>query len=213
MIATLNPSQTQRVTLDGISWHTYRAMLRDMGNHRATRLLYDQGYLEITMPSELHEIINRLIDRIITALTEELGLKIKAYGSTTLDREDLAKGIEPDSCYYIQNADQIQTRCLNLETDPPPDLAVEVDITSSSQRRFTLYQSLQIPEVWRYTEKQGIVFYQLQAGEYCECCYGSTFSMVSSAKLLEFLAMAEDEDDNTVIRAVRSWIRAEQLEK
>ena len=211
MIATLSPSQTQRVHLEGISWGTYQALLNEMGNHRAAYLLYDQGFLEITMPSELHEIINRLLDRIITALTEELTLKIKAYGSTTLDREDLAKGIEPDSCYYIQNADQISTRKLNLLSDPPPDLAIEVDITNSSRRRFGLYRQLQIPEVWRYTEKQGVVFSQLQAGEYRACEFSPTFPMVSSAKLLDFLDLAETEDDNTVIGALRNWIRNQPL--
>jgi Uma2 family endonuclease len=186
-------------------------MLQEMGDHRLTRLLYDQGWLEITMPSELHEIINRILDRIITALTEELTLKVKAYGSTTLDRADLEKGIEPDSCYYIQNADQIQARRLNLQTDPPPDLAVEVDITSSSQRRFGLYEQLQIPEVWRYTEHHGVMFYRLQAGTYRECEYSPTFPMLSAMKLGEFLALAEAEDDNTVIRALRRWVQAELL--
>jgi Uma2 family endonuclease len=72
------------------------------GRPRAARWAYDQGTLEIIMPSDLHEVLNRLLDRIITALTEELDLKIKAYGSTTLEREDLEQGVEPDSCYYIQ---------------------------------------------------------------------------------------------------------------
>lgn len=187
-------------------------MLQEMGDHRLTRLLYDQGWLEITMPSELHEIINRILDRIITALTEELTLKVKAYGSTTLDRADLEKGIEPDSCYYIQNVDRIQARRLNLQSDPPPDLAVEVDITSSSQRRFALYQQLQIPEVWRYTEQLGVTFYHLQAVTYCKCEYSPTFPMLSAIKLGEFLALADVEDDNTVIRALRRWVQTELLD-
>lgn len=187
-------------------------MLKDMGDHRLTRLLYDRGWLEITMPSELHEIINRILDRIITALTEELTLKVKAYGSTTLDRADLEKGIEPDSCYYIQNADRIQARRLNLQTDPPPDLVVEVDITSSSQRRFGLYEQLQIPEVWRYQEHHGVTFYCLQSGTYRECEYSQTFPMLSAIKLGEFLTLAEAEDDNTVIRALRRWVQAELLD-
>jgi Uma2 family endonuclease len=209
MISTLSPPQTQYINLEGISWPTYQAMLQDMGDRRRTRLLYDQGILEITMPSELYEIINRLLDRIITALTEELNLKIKAYGSTTLDRADLVRGVEPDSCYYIQNADQIKTRQLDLQTDPPPDLAVEVDITSSSQRRFGVYQHLQIPEVWRYTAKQGVIFYQLHAGTYRECVCSPTFPLVSAAKLQEFLVLAETEDDNTMIRALRCWIQTQ----
>jgi Uma2 family endonuclease len=147
---------------------------------------------------------------MVTALTEELDLKIKAYGSTTLDREDLEQGVEPDSCYYIQNAERIQIRQLDLQTDPPPDLAIEVDITSSSRRRFGIYLQLQIPEVWRYTQRQGISIYQLEKGQYVECEFSPTFPMISPGKLIEFLQLAETEDDNSVIRALRKWMRTQQ---
>lgn len=206
-MATLLQSQSQHITLEGVSWPTYQALLRDMGDHRASRLAYDRGILEIIMPSDLHEVLNRLIDRIITALTEELDLKIKAYGSTTLEREDLEKGVEPASCYYIQNADQISTLALDLRTDPPPDLAVEVDITSSSRRRFAIYQQLQIPEVWQYTQRQGLVFYQWIEGQYVECAVSRTFPQVRSQMLMQFLQLAPGEDDNTIIKALRQWIR------
>jgi len=110
------------------------------------------------IPTDLHQQcpLPRTIQlnkqhRIITALPEELNLKIKAYGSTTLDREDLEQGVEPDSCYYIQKAEPIKTRTLDQASDPPPDLAVEVDITSASRRCFTIYLQLGIPEVCQYT--------------------------------------------------------------
>ncbi len=206
-MATLLQSPSQHITLQGVSWGTYQALRQDMGDHRAARMAYDQGTLEIIMPSDLHEVLNRLLDRIITALTEELDLKIKAYGSTTLEREDLEQGVEPDSCYYIQNADQISALQLDLRTNPPPDLAVEVDITSSSQRRFTIYQQLQIPEVWQYTQRRGLVFYGLVAGQYVECEVSPTFPQVSSQRLMTFLQMAPGEDDNAVVKSLRRWIR------
>lgn len=210
-MATLLQSQSQHITLEGVSWPTYQALLHDMGDRRASRLSYDCGILEIIMPSDLHEVLNRLLDRMITALTEELDLKIKAYGSTTLEREDLEKGVEPDSCYYIQNADQISTVDLDLRTGPPPDLAVEVDITSSSQRRFAIYQQLQIPEVWQYTQRRGLVFYALVAGQYIECEVSPTFPQVSSPMLMTFLQMAPGEDDNAIVKSLRRWIRQQNF--
>ncbi|PSN15646.1 hypothetical protein C7293_06225 [filamentous cyanobacterium CCT1] len=206
-MATLLQSSSQHITLQCVSWSTYQALLQDMGDHRAARLAYDQGTLEIIMPSDLHEVLNRLLDRIITALTEELDLKIKAYGSTTLEREELEQGVEPDSCYYIQNADQISTLQLDLRTNPPPDLAVEVDITSSSQLRFTIYQQLQIPEVWQYTQRRGLVFYAFVAGQYVEREFSPTFPRVSSRMLMTFLQMTPGEDDNAVVKSLRQWIR------
>lgn len=159
------------------------------------------------MPSDLHEIINRLLALIVTVLVEELSLRIKNYGSTTLDREDLERGAEPDSCFYIQNVDKVLGKKLNIATDPPPDLAIEVDITSSSRRRFGVYLQLQIPEVWRYSERQGIVIYQLQNGEYVECEFSPTFPMISGAVLAQFLQLADTEDDIGVVRSLRQWLK------
>ena len=146
---------------------------------------------------------------MIRTLVEELGLRLRGYGSTTLDREDLEKGAEPDSCFYIQNVDRILGKTLNLATGPPPDLAIEFDITSSSRRRFGIYLQLQIPEVWRYTQRQGITIYQLVEGDYQECEFSPTFSMVSGAVLMQFIQLAEEEDDISVIRALRQWVRKE----
>lgn len=210
MTTALLQSSTQldrRVVLEGVTWQTYQALLKDLGDHRASRLAYDQGILEIIVPSDIHEFINRILEAIVRALTEELNMRIRGYGSTTLNREDLQRGIEPDSCFYIQNVDRILGRKLNIKTDPPPDLAIEVDITSSSRRRFGIHLQLKIPEVWRYTEQRGVIIYQLQNGEYVECEFSPTFGMVSGAVLMQFLQMAETEDDNGIIRALRQWIR------
>lgn len=204
---TPNQRSTQRVVLHNISWQTYQAMLADMGDHRAARLAYDRGVLEITMPSDLHEFIKHLLERIIVALTEELNLKVRGVGSVTLDREDLEKGVEPDSGFYIQNAGQIRGRTLNLANNPPPDLVVEVDITNPSTRRLKIYQSLQVPEVWRCTART-LEIKRLEHGEYVNCELSVAFPMVSRNDLLRFLEAGKDtDDDNTVIRSLRSWIR------
>lgn len=205
-VDNLQGKVTQKVVLENVSWQTYQALLADLGDHRASRLTYDEGTLEIKMPSKLHEIINRLLELIITALVEELGLSIKGYGSTTLDREDLQKGVEPDSCFFIQNADRLQGLDPELPEDLPPDLAVEVDITSSSTRRMGIYQQLQVPEVWRYT-KQGITISRWSDGGYVECEFSPTFPMISAAILAEFLQQRQTTDDIGVVRYVRAWIR------
>jgi Uma2 family endonuclease len=208
-----NPSEqqnTQRVVLYNISWHTYQTLLAEMGDHRSSRLAYDRGVLEITMPSDLHEFIKHLLERIVVALTEELNLKVRGVGSVTLDREDLARGVEPDSGFYIQNASRIRGRKLDLVNNPAPDLVIEVDIASSSNRRLAIYKALQVLEVWRYTA-QGIETKQLQDGEYVNCEFSTAFPRVSAADLQQFVEQGNDtDDDNTVIRSLRSWIRERQ---
>jgi Uma2 family endonuclease len=203
-----SPQQTQHLLLEGVTWKTYQALLNDLGEQRSSRLAYDQGVLEIVMPSSLHELVNRLLEAIVRALTAELNLQLRGYGSTTLDREDLARGVEPDSCFYIQNVDRILGKKLDIKTDPPPDLAIEVDITNSSRRRLGIYLQLQIPEVWRYTEQQGLMIYQLQAGDYVACEFSPTFQMISGEVLGQFLELAETQDDNSIIRALQQWLRA-----
>jgi Uma2 family endonuclease len=205
--------ETQRVVLHNISWQTYQALLTDMGNHRSSRLAYDRGILEITMPSDLHEFIKHLLERIIIALTEELNLKVRGVGSVTLNRDDLERGVEPDSGFYIQNASRIRGRKLDLSTNPPPDLVVEVDITSPSTRRLQIYQSLQVPEVWRCTA-QALEIKQLKNGEYVDCEFSAAFPMLSAADLLRFLEQGQDtDDDNAVIRSLRTWIQQQQNSK
>lgn len=209
LVTPIKPSPektTQRIVLSNISWQTYESLLAEAGDKRSSRFSYSQGVLEIIMPSDLHETINCLLKQFVTTLSDELRLKRKGFGSTTLNREDLKQGAEPDSCFYIQNVDRIIGRKINLSTDPPPDLIIEVDLTSPSTNRFVIYKSLGVPEIWRYLGDK-VQFLQLQNTEYVICEYSSTFPIVSSEIINQFLQMAQMEDDMTIIDALREWVR------
>lgn len=198
---------TQSVVLSNISWQTYQAMLADMGDHRSTRITYDQGVLILKMPSTFHEIINRLLARIVGTLTEEIGLEVVNVGSTTLEREDLEKGAEPDTGFYIQNALMLAGLDPKIPDDLPPDLVIEVDITSPSTRRMHIYQALGVPEVWRYTKRDGLNIYHLRPGGYEEGSTSQTFPTLTSDLLNEFLSQRQTKSENQVIRVVRQWIQ------
>lgn len=197
---------TQMVVLPNISWKTYQAMLADMGDHRVTRAAYDQGTLTLKVPSKLHEIVNRLLARIAATLTEETGLEVINIGSTTLNREDLEKGAEPDTGFYIQNAYRLEGLDPKMPKDLPPDLVIEVDITSPSTQRLSIYQALGIPEVWRYTKRYGLEIYQLQASGYAKTEASIALPQLTATRLNEFLALRQTQGENQVIRAVRDWI-------
>ncbi|HAN46166.1 MAG TPA: Uma2 family endonuclease, partial [Cyanobacteria bacterium UBA8156] len=102
-VAPASIAGEKRVTLAGISWGGYQQILQALPETRGARLIYDGGFLEITMPAEFHEFALRLIDRFVGILVVEMGLDLKTMGSTTLNREDLQRGAEPDCAYYIQN--------------------------------------------------------------------------------------------------------------
>jgi Uma2 family endonuclease len=204
-----NSITTQRVSLSNVSWQTYMTLLKDVGISSGVRFAYDSGVLEIIMPSSFHELINRLLALIITTLTDELDMSIRNYGSTTLNREDLDAGAEPDSCFYIQNYGQLKGVELDISTDPSPDLVVEVDLTSLSSRRLNIYRKLGISEVWLYTKHKGLTIYQLQDGKYVECDFSPTFVMVSGSIIDRFVQQADVLDDNAIARSVRQWLRSQ----
>ena len=98
-----------------------------------------------------HETVNRTLAQLVSVIAEEMQVDIINAGSTTFKRRDLARGFEPDSCFYIQNEGRISGRAeIDLDTDPPPDLIIEIDITSPSLNTFPVYAHLGVPEVWRY---------------------------------------------------------------
>lgn len=196
---------TQLVVLPNISWKTYQAMLADMGEHRASRAAYNQGVLTIKAPSKLHEIVNRLLARIAATITEETGLEVVNVGSTTLEREDLEKGAEPDTGFYIQNAYRLEGLDPAIPQDLPPDLVIEVDITSPSTRRLGIYRALEISEVWRYTKRHGLEIYHLRSNEYIKADASLALPQLTAARLNEFLVLRQTQSENQVIRTVRNW--------
>ena len=122
-----------RSLLTGIGWETYQALALDLAENPSKKLTYNQGILEIMTPLPEHELNKRFLGRIVETTTEFLGLEIFSLGSTTWSREDLQRGIEPDECYYITNEAIIRGKLdFDLNINPPPDLALEIDITSSS---------------------------------------------------------------------------------
>ena len=143
MTATLIQNQTSGILLKNISWKTYESLLNEIGEHGGISLTYDRGNLEIMTPSAPHEKSGELLGNFVEVLTDELNVDICSLGSLTCKREDLERGLEPDKCYYIQNEDVVWNKeQIDLNEDPPPDLAIEIDITSSSIDRLELYASL-----------------------------------------------------------------------
>jgi Uma2 family endonuclease len=174
MITTSTPAE-QRTVLRNISWETFETLLKETGEDRGSRFAYDCGTLEIMTPLFEHENPKIQFARLIFALVEELEIEIKSAGSTTLKRKIANTGIEPDSCYYIQNEAVVRSnQTLDLATDPPPDLAIEIDITSSYINKFGIYAALGVNELWRYNG-QDLKFYYLEEDKYIECEFSIAF--------------------------------------
>lgn len=212
MVTTLQAGTTQRIELHNISWETFEAMLEEMGDHRSARLAYYRGVLELMSPSSKHERVNRLLERLIVAITEALELEVYSLGSTTWKKDQLA-GVEADSCFYIQNEPAIraveqQNREVDLSQDPPPDLVIEVDITSTSQPKFAIYAVMQVPEIWLYRSEK-VEIYHLAISGYQRSLESLAFPGVQVSELAHFLKMGDARGHNATVREMRSWLRGQ----
>jgi Uma2 family endonuclease len=213
MVSTLNPpklrSGENRVTLHNLTWQQYQQVLTALPQTRAAKLAYSLGTLEISMPLEDHEQASELIGLFIRILVFELGLKMKSMRSTTLTREDLNRGAEPDNAYYIQNQAKVAGRNVDLKTDPPPDLVVEVDITHSDIDKNQLYASMGVPEFWRFNGRIWQI-YQLQGDSYAELEKSPTFPIVKKTDLHLFLEQAK-QDEIEAESQFRNWVKQQPL--
>ncbi|MCU0518459.1 MAG: Uma2 family endonuclease [Oscillatoria sp. Prado101] len=197
----------ERIQLTGISWQTYEALLAELSNRRL-RLTYNRGTLEIIVPSPEHELYKEIVGRFVETLAEELAIRIYPLGSTTFKRSELS-GAEPDKCFYIQNLNAVKgKKRIDLNQNPPPDLVVEIDITSSSKIRFPVYAELGVPEVWVY-DGESFSINVLRDKEYVLSERSLAFPNVPVLEISRFLQQAGTEDYLELVRAFRSWVKSQ----
>ena len=213
MVTLTSTSEAQPVgaekifTLTGVRWQTYKALMEDVGDGRAWRIAYDGKTLELRMPLPTHEEAKRLIENFVEATVDELEIEIRSLGALTLEQKALTRGIEPDTCFYIQNERRVRGQDrINLPEDPPPDLAFESDFTSSSLNKFNIYASLRVPELWRY-RKRTLEVYQLVEGKYEQCERSLAFPFFPIAEIPSFIEQSGTIGQRAAVRLFRQRIR------
>ncbi len=201
------PPSAQRFVVHGVNWQTYEKVLDAFGD-RPIRITYDRGSLELMSPLPLHEIYKCLFLRLLDNLSDELDFGMKACGSTTFRREDLERGLEPDECFYLANMSSVRNwAVIDLTVDPPPDLAIEIDTTSSSLDRMGIYADLGVPELWRF-DGQLLQAHELVGGVYVARPHSPTFPFLPLAEIVSLLHQTITiTDDREVRRNVRTWVR------
>jgi len=199
-------SEEKLITLTGIKWLTFKAIMSDVGDGRAWRIAYAEGVLEIRMPLTEHEEPKGMIESFVEAFADAIDIEVRKLGALTLEREDLARAIELDSCFYIQNESVVRGKSINLLADPPPDLVVESDYTSSSLNKFSIYASLGVPEIWRY-RNQCLVVYQLVEGNYEERENSLAFPFLPIAEIPAFIEQSKTIGQRAAVRLFRDRVR------
>jgi len=194
-----------RVIFKDVSWQEFEAILEELGDRRASRLAYSKGTLEIRMPLPKHEKAKAIIGDLVKILLEETETDCENFASTTFKRKDMAQGVEPDDCFYIQNhAQMIGKDRIDLTIDPPPDLAIEVDLTSKTQ--LDAYQALGVPELWRY-EEGNLRINVLRDGEYRESEVSPIFPNFPVPVIVQFVEQSLVAGRSPTLRAFRKWVQ------
>lgn len=200
--STIKPS----AVLHGIDWRTYTRLLRAFGKTRRFRLTYDRGTLEIMSPLWEHERPAYILGMFVDVIVQELQLPYEPGRTVTLRRRRKQRGLEPDNCYWIASAGRLAGKThLDLRIDPPPDLAIEMDVTHSSLDRMTIYAALGVPEVWRVTT-EGLAFHHLEAGAYQVRPKSLSFPQLASADLIPFLNQLGQTGTTALIAQFRHWV-------
>jgi Uma2 family endonuclease len=205
MIAVKN--RADRVVLYHISWTQFENLLQDLGESRAARIAYDAGTLEIMTPLPEHEHYKEVISDLIKDIADTLDLDYESYGSTTWKQENRMAGLEPDNCFYFQNEAAIRGKLdLDLNQDPHPDLALEIDVTSKSLNRLPIYARLGVPELWCYDSGE-LKIYLLQNGEYLESETSLVFPSLPIRELPRLIEEHRNQGRRAMRKAVRNWVR------
>ena len=195
----------QQLLLQDISWSDFESILEDLGEHRSSRISYSNGVMEIMVPLLEHGKHKEVIGDLVKILLEKLEIDFEGLGSTTFKNVPMAQAVEADTCFYIKNYRAVIGKDrLDLTIDPPPDLAIEIDITNRT--RLDNYLLLKVPELWRYS-RTGLQIYLLQGDSYTESLTSPNFPNIPIVELIEtYVKQARIEGRSKAIRALRAWI-------
>lgn len=202
---TVQPQTASRFELS-TDWAGYQKILEVVGERRI-HVTYDRGRLELLSPGKSHESRKTLLGAIIECVMTELKLDFAPGGGMTFQRQDLDRGFEPDECYWISTFAAVHGKSeWESASDPPPDLAIEVEITSSALNRLDLYHTLGVGELWRLTKQGEVIILQRGANGYINVQNSPRFPFLSARLLTEW--MAKDLSQTRLIHQVRAELPA-----
>ena len=195
----------QQLLVEDVNWQQFESILAELGERRASRLSYSNGRLEIMVPLPEHEKAKEIIGDMVKILLEAGQIAFESLGSTTLKNKRMSQAVEPDTCFYIQNqAAVIGKNRLDMSVDPPPDLAIEIDLTSRTQ--LDNYQILGVPELWRYA-RRGLQINVLQAEQYIKSDVSLTFPNIPSVELVnQYTQQSQVAGRTSAIQAFKNWV-------
>lgn len=203
--------ESRSIVLHDISWDQYTGMISLLGERRF-RHTYFCGNLEIMSPSQKHEWESDLLGLLVHQMCITLDREFVSLGSWTINHPDIERGFEPDNCFYLTNEPAVRFKQrIDLDHDPPPDLAIEVDVTSHSDERLPLYAAIGVPEIWRYDGRR-VSFLCLVGKKYVSKPQSLAFTFLTPAKLEQVLGERGEKTELKLVKEFVNWVRGQNLE-
>jgi Uma2 family endonuclease len=209
---TVAPSepQEQGVLLEYMSWDFYERLLEELADQKIF-VTYDQGRLEIMSPSWKHERYAGRVAMVVRIVAMELKIRFVSGGSTTFRLKSAEAGLEPDNCFYIQSVDAIVGNDeIDLSVDPPPDLAIEIEMSRRLAARIEVYRRLGIPELW-LEDGRSLRILRLVNGQYRPSATSAALPMLLPEQVHSLVLLSETTDEGSWILAVQDWVRKNLL--
>jgi Uma2 family endonuclease len=219
MTTTLRPSPPSKrsprspeqppphIVLENVSWETYESLLADL-EHSHVFLTYDNGTLELMSPLPEHEWEGKLLARMLEVYTLLRKIHIASFGRATWRSRPLAKGLEADECYYVRNEPLVRGRGkIRLPKDPPPDLAIEVDVTHHTIDKRKIYASLKVGELWNWEDERLRVFKLGPRGEYRQVSVSPNLPDLPLSEVERFMRMRHGMSETDLLGLSSEWVQ------
>jgi Uma2 family endonuclease len=188
------------LVVQNVTWEEYEHLLDELADRPGVRVTYDQGRLQAVSPLRAHEHYARIMEVIGDLAAEALDLPFESMGATALRQVKGLRGVEPDDCFYITNEQRIAGKVtLDLESDPPPDIVVEVDLSTDSGAKLPIYAAMGVPEIWFYNGRRAKIL-ELGPSGYVERQESKTLPLTTVAVLEHFLDLSKTHGKRAIRR-------------
>ena len=196
-----------RLIMADVPWEEYEQLLENLGDGHAAKVFYDQGVIEIMTLSSRHEKAKEIMNTLVKLIRDELEIVIESVGSTTIHEQLRGGGAEPDESFYVGEVSHVLGyRDLDFSQDPPPDLVVEIDLTSGSMNKLPIYRRFGVKEIWQAVKFKVHIKILTDDG-YEEMSASRLFPFLTAEVLTCFLDLGMEKGESYAARAFRAWLR------
>jgi Uma2 family endonuclease len=201
----------RRLLIENISWETYLHLSAEVGNNRAVRLAYDEGALEILSPGYSHEKRAVALADVVKTAARAARMRWANSGIMDMKHPDLKKGAQADACFWFADEPAVRGKEeIDVTVDPPPELVVEVDITSPSLHKLPFYARIGVAEVWRF-HKNAVRVYHLEDDEYIAHTESLAFPWLTAERITRIVEEFSTLGAPDALENFEKWIQEQGI--